>query len=251
MSGTEDKKATALHRAYAGLQGQLRAGLVSSRSVIEHPVAKGDGAEANWLKMLQEHLPHRYQAEAAFVIDAQGCRSDQIDIVLYDRQYTPELYNVDGQKIIPAEGVYAVFEVKPVLDRQNVEYAGKKVASVRGLKRTSAPIVHAGGEHEPRVIMPILGGILATEPDWKPPFGEPFCAALAGAAPEERLDLGCVAAAGAFEAIHDDGGLKVSTSDADFALASFFMRLLHRLQRIGTVPAIEYAGYLKAFESPR
>ena len=251
MSGTEDKKATALHRAYAGLQGQLRAGLVSSRSVIEHPVAKGDGAEANWLKMLQEHLPHRYQAEAAFVIDAEGQQSDQIDIVLYDRQYTPELYNVDGQKIIPAEGVYAVLEVKPVLDRQNVEYAGRKVASVRGLKRTSAPIVHAGGEHDPRVITPILGGMLATEPGWKPPFGAPFCACLAGAEPEERLDLGCVAAAGAFEAIYDDGGLNVSTSDPDFALASFFMQLLHRLQRIGTVPAIEYADYLKAFESPR
>lgn len=251
MSETEDNKATALHRAYKGLQGQLRAGLVSSRSVVEHPVAKGDGAEANWLKMLQGHLPHRYQAEAAFVIDAEGNQSDQIDIVLYDRQYTPELYNVDGQRVIPAEGVYAVFEVKPILDRKNVEYAGKKVASVRGLKRTSAPIVHAGGEHEPRVITPILGGILATEPGWKPPFADAFCACVAGTAPKERLDLGCVASAGAFEAIYEDSGHKVSTSNPDFALASFFMRLLHRLQRIGTVPAIEYADYLKAFESPR
>jgi len=69
--------------------------------------------------------------------------------------------------------------------------------------------------------------------------------------PEERLDLGCVAATGAFEAIFDDKGPRISTSDTDFALASFFMRLLHRLQRIGTVPAIEYADYLKAFESPR
>lgn len=132
-----------------------------------------------------------------------------------------------------------------------MEYAGKKVASVRGLKRTSAPIVHAVGVHEPRVITPILGGILATEPSWNPPFGEPFSACLASSAPDKRLDLGCVAAAGAFEAVYDDSGHKVIISHPDVALASFFMWLLHRLQRIGTVPAIEYADYLKAFESPR
>lgn len=242
---------TSLHRTYAGLQARLSAGLVSSRSILEHPVAKGNGAEANWLKMLQEHLPHRYQAEAAFVIDAEGYMSEQIDIVLYDRQYTPELYNVDGQKIIPAEGVYAVFEVKQVLDRHNVAYACKKVASVRRLKRTSAPIVHAGGEHEPRHITPILGGILATESGWKLPFGDSFSACLANAAPEARLDLGCVATAGAFEVIYDESTHQISTSEPDFALASFFMRLLHRLQRIGTVPAIRYTDYLKAFERSR
>ena len=142
-----DAAETALHKAYAGLQEQLRAGLTSSRTVIDHPVAKGAGTEANWLKMLQDHLPRRYQAETAFVIDAHGRQSHQIDIVLYDRQYTPELYNVAGQKIIPSEGVYAILEVKPILDRANMEYAGQKVASVRRLQRTSAAIIHAGGEH--------------------------------------------------------------------------------------------------------
>jgi len=166
VTSSRETAQTALHKAYAGLQEQLRVGLTSARTVIDHPVAKGAGTEANWLKMLQDHLPRRYQAETAFVIDARGQQSDQIDIVLYDRQYSPELYNVAGQKIIPAEGVYAVFEVKPVLDRANVEYAGRKVASVRALSRTSAPIIHAGGEQEARALTPILGGILATEPGW-------------------------------------------------------------------------------------
>jgi hypothetical protein len=121
VMGSDDTAETALHKAYAGLQRQLRAGLTSSRTVINHPVAKGAGAEANWLNMLQGHLPRRYQAETAFIIDAGGRQSEQIDIVLYDRQYTPELYNVAGQNIIPAEGVYAVLEVKPLLDRANLE----------------------------------------------------------------------------------------------------------------------------------
>lgn len=60
--------------------------------------------------MLQKHLPHRYQADKAFVIDSNGESSDQIDVVVYDRQYTPLLYNHDGQMFVPAESVYAIFE---------------------------------------------------------------------------------------------------------------------------------------------
>ena len=240
-----------LNEAYAGLQARLQAGLISSRSVIEHPGAKGSETEANWLDMLQGHLPRRYQAEAAFVVDAEGRQSEQIDIVIYDRQYTPELYNVAAQKVIPAEGVYAVLEVKQTLNKGNIEYAGGKVSSVRNLNRTSAPIVHAGGEHEARPLTPILGGILATASGWNPPFGDSFAASLTERWPEQRLDIGCVVDAGGFEAVYDDDGLKTRTSSPEHALAFFFLRLLHRLQRIGTVPAIDYDTYLTAFERPR
>lgn len=126
-----------LRQAYAGLQAQLTAGLHSSRVVIDHPGSKGAGTEVNWLEMLQAHLPKRYQAESAFVIDSDGKQSEQIDILLYDRQYTPELYNAKGQRIIPAEGVYAAIEVKQVLDKKNLIYASDKIASVRRLKRSS------------------------------------------------------------------------------------------------------------------
>jgi len=237
-----------LNEVYAGLQTRLRAGLISSRSVVDHPGAKGAETEANWLDMLQGHLPRRYQAETAFIVDAEGHQSEQIDIVIYDQQYTPELYNVAGQKVIPAEGVYAILEVKQTLNKGNIEYAGGKVSSVRNLNRTSAPIVHAGGEHEARPLTPILGGILATASDWNPPFGDSFAASLSERSPEERLDIGCVVDAGGFEALYDDDGLKLRASSPEHALAFFFLRLLHRLQRIGTVPAINYDFYLKAFE---
>ena len=237
-----------LNEVYAGLQARLQAGLIASRSVIDHAGAKGTETEANWLDMLQGHLPNRYLADTAFVVDAEGHQSEQIDVVIYDRQYTPELYNVAGQKVVPAEGVYAILEVKQTLNKGNIEYAGGKVSSVRNLKRTSAPIVHAGGEHEARPLTPILGGILATASDWNPPFGDSFTASLTERSPEERLDIGCVVRAGGFEAVYDDDGLKIRTSSPEHALAFFFLRLLHRLQRIGTVPAIDYDIYLTAFE---
>lgn len=243
-----DAAPTALHRAYAGLQDQLKANLQASRSVIDHPVAKGSATESNWLKMLQDHLPHRYQAETAFVIDANGQQSDQIDIVLYDRQYTPELYNVDGQRVIPAEGVYAVLEVKPELDRGNVIYASDKIASVRRLQRTSAPIVHAGGEHNARELTPIIGGILTTTSGWTPPFGNAFAKSIKDLTDDFLVDLGCIAMAGAFETTRSTEGTNIETSGQDFALAFFFLRLLRRLQRLGTVPAIDYNTYLATID---
>ena len=241
---------TALHRAYNGLQEQLKAGLQSSGSIIDHPVAKGDGTEANWLNMLKSHLPHRYQAETAFIIDADGQQSEQIDIVLYDRQYTPELYNVSGQRIIPAEGVYAALEIKPVLDRRNIEYAAGKIASVRRLKRSSASIVHAGGEHAPRdALSPIIGGILTTSAGWTPPFGTAFTSCISGLNSESLVDLGCAATSGAFETLVDGKDRSIETCNDTVALAFFFLRLLRRLQRVGTVPAIEYDRYLEAFNT--
>jgi len=250
VSGSSEGAKNRLNEVYAGLQARLQGELNSSRTVVDHAGAKGAETEANWLDMLQRHLPHRYQAERAFVADAQGHQSEQIDIVIYDRQYTPELYNVAGQKVIPAEGVYAALEVKQALNKGNVEYAGGKVSSVRNLGRTSAPIVHAGGEHKPRPLTPILGGILATASDWNPPFGDPFTATLGERSPAQRLDIGCVVNAGGFEALYDNGAAKITISPPAHALAFFFLQLLHRLQRIGTVPAIDYDVYLTAFERP-
>ncbi|MEJ8568851.1 DUF6602 domain-containing protein [Elongatibacter sediminis] len=247
MTGSVDENHNRLNEVYAGLQEQLRAGLASSRSVIDHPGAKGSGTEANWLKMLQDHLPHRYQVETAFVVDAEGQQSEQIDIVIYDRQYTPELYNVAGQKLIPSEGVYAVLEVKQTLDKGNVEYAGGKISSVRRLNRTSVEVVHAGGEYAPRPNPPILGGILATQSEWNPPLGEAFHNCLAERPEEEKLNFGCVLDAGGFEVSYDGDELKTQISSREHALAFFFLRLLRSLQRIGTVPALDYDAYLAAF----
>jgi hypothetical protein len=43
------------------------------------------------------------------------------------------------------EYIYAVFEVKQGLTRQLIRDAGRKAASVRSLRRTSVPIISAGG----------------------------------------------------------------------------------------------------------
>lgn len=114
-----------------------------------HPGAKGNVSEGEWVALLQKHLPERYRVDNAFVIDSEGHISQQIDVVVYDRHFTPELYLQQGERLIPAESVYAVYEGKPNLSAEHVAYAREKVTSVRGLTRTSAPIYHAGGTFPP------------------------------------------------------------------------------------------------------
>lgn len=89
------------------------------------------------------------------VIDHKGNVSQQIDIVIYDNWYTPFIFNQNGFKYIPAEGVYAVFEVKPDIGgtsagKHNIVYAGEKVASVRRLMRTSTHMINSGQKYAPR-----------------------------------------------------------------------------------------------------
>jgi hypothetical protein len=78
--------------------------------------------------MLNNYLPERYFVDNAFVLDCEGKLSDQIDVVIYDRQYSPFLFNQNFVKYIPAESVYAVFEVRQEIDLGNLKYAGGKVA---------------------------------------------------------------------------------------------------------------------------
>jgi hypothetical protein len=104
-----------------------------------HPVSKGDASEVVWLEMLQTYLPRRYQAAKAHVVDSEGAFSDQIDVVIFDRQYSPFVFSHEGQVVVPAESGYAVFEAKQSIAATETEYAHRKAASVRRLHRTASP----------------------------------------------------------------------------------------------------------------
>ncbi|HEX8205120.1 MAG TPA: DUF6602 domain-containing protein, partial [Solirubrobacteraceae bacterium] len=124
---------------------------LATAGVHWHPTAKGDVGEANWIAALDGRhgangfLPSRYAVSSAFIIDADGNRSDQIDLVVHDAHFCPLFFEKAGHRYVPAESVYAVFEVKPELNRDYVLYAAEKAASVRALRRTSVPIVWMAG----------------------------------------------------------------------------------------------------------
>lgn len=230
---------------FLGLQKSLVAELETSRSSINHPGTKGDATETNWISMLEKYLPKRYQVSKAFVIDSKGGISQQQDIVIYDRQYSPFLFNHVGALYIPAESVYAVLEVKQNLSAGHVKYAGEKIKSVRDLYRTNAAITHAGGKiDKPRELFPILGGLLTLESDWSPAFGDAFTASLKTLPAEGRINIGCSLKNGSYSIAYNAAGEPIAEiKDGDVVLLSFFLQLLSELQSLGTAPAIDIVAY--------
>ena len=128
-----------------GLHDEIQQKLATARKALVHPGTKGDASESVWLEMLQLYLPQRYRATKGHVVDSNGKFSDQIDVLIFDRQYSPFIFQFQGQTIIPAESVYAAFEAKQTINAEQVDYAHKKIASVRLLHRTSLPIPTAMG----------------------------------------------------------------------------------------------------------
>jgi hypothetical protein len=244
-----------LHQLLMQKQEQLVAQLHAA-NVVEHPVAKGDVGELNWQATLDGRngkagfLPERYAMSGAFIIDANGTTSDQIDLVIHDAHFCPLFFEAGGHRYIPAESVYAVFEIKPELNRENILYAGAKAASVRALHRTSVPIVHAGGTFAPREPFEILAGIVARKSGWSPAFDEPLTEALAELEPWGRLDFGATAEHGAFEVSYEGGVPELSISETDGGLMFFLTHLYTRLQQLGTVTAIDLAEYGRPLEAP-
>jgi hypothetical protein len=234
-----------LSKIFRELQVQMLSHLHTTQATVTHSGTKGGATETQWLDMFRRYLPQRYCADRAFVLDCDGTLSDQIDVVIFDRQYSPFHFNQDGIFYVPAESVYAVFEVKPELNAGTIKYAGEKAASVRRLRRTSAPIPHAGGTYAPKAPPHIIAGILCTKGGWHPAFGGPFRAALQ-LTPEERLDLGCVLDAGSFYVNVDAKTDKIETNTKEVALVSFWLRFLELLQTAGTVAALDYSEYRRA-----
>lgn len=215
--------------------------LTKVRTTLQHPTSKGDASEQVWIDLLNRYLPKRYRAAKAFVVDSKGAFSEQIDVVVYDRQYSPLIFELKGQKIIAAESVYAIFEAKQSANRERITYTQDKAKSVRDLHRTSLPIPHAGGQYPPKPLHHILAGLLALESEWSPPMDETLTRHLQGGPPAGRLDLGCIAAHGYFV---------IEPSSNDYAMhtagrhaTAFLYRLVSMLQQSATVPMIDVQAY--------
>ena len=113
-----------LQQSFALQQAMLECQLKFSRLSITHNATMGNINEKYFIDMIKNYLPDRYAIDTGIVIDSEGKTSDQIDIIIFDNQYTPTLLDQNDHRYIPAESVYAIFEVKPHIDRNYIKYAG-------------------------------------------------------------------------------------------------------------------------------
>lgn len=238
-----------LKELFYGLQSQMISKLSTNRHSIAHPGAKGDASELNWIQWLKEYLPKRYCVDKAFVIDCDNNISDQIDIVIYDQQYTPFAFKQDSVIYVPAESVYAIFEVKQELNKEYLEYAGKKAESVRSLRRTSAPIRHAGGSYSPKPLEKIIAGILTLSSSWTEPLGKSFKDCIDSLSGNQRIDMGCALQSGSFKIHYGDTSVDIEKSTQEESFIFFFLKLLMDLQQLATAPAIDIEAYAHVLDS--
>lgn len=227
-----------LQRILAKLHEDIEHRLGAAREVFGHPVVKGNATEEIWRSLLETYLPRRYQVATAHVVDSQGVFSDQMDVVIFDRQYSPFVFSYEGQTVIPAESVYAVFEAKQSMTAAQVDYAQKKVASVRALHRTSLPVPTVNGLAAAKPLQHILGGLLTFESDWNPPLGDPLINALKQGG--VSLDIGCSAAHGTFW-VDDKQNYEIVLGGKP--ATAFLLELIARLQMSATVPMIDVRAY--------
>ena len=237
-----------LARMFLRVQEQMLADLAVGET-FEHPTASGAATEQQWIALLNRYLPRRYRASSAFIVDAAGRRSRQIDIAIYDHFYSPLLFPHQSGLHVPAESVYAVFEVKHELTRQWLRDAGRKAASVRALHRTSVPVIAAGATRPAIRPRPILAGVVAVSAVWRGTFQEKLPDLLRRMPPNERLDLGCILREGAFEWMPSSRSHLVRLSTAPESLLFFIVRLLERLRSMGTAPAADLMQYARSLTS--
>ena len=237
-----------LRDAFLVKQRHLLAALEIVPEFTSHGTTLGDDSEANWVRALREFLPARYGVAKGHVMDSRGATSDQIDVLVYDAQYTPLLARTSsGDLFIPAEAIYAVFEVKQEMNKRFMDYAGTKIASVRKLHRTSVPIAHAGGTYAPKPPTAILGGLLTTRNGWADLEGEAAVNAVLSLTGDRTVNIGCALRSLSFNR-PDDPAENIEYSESDTTLLFFLFRLFNRLQALGTVAAVDIGAYMNRLD---
>jgi hypothetical protein len=229
MARRPDSAHLDLHDVFRHVQSRLLADLALSHS-FEHPTAAGTANENLWLNLFANYLPKRYRAAPAFIINASGRRSRQIDIAIFDNHHSPLLFPHTSGDHIPIESVCAVFEVKPTISKQWLRDAGAKAASVRALQSNKRPI---------------LAGLLAETSVWKPEsFSANVTRAIHSLPARHSIQYGCALAHGAFE--HLD---KLHTASSEQALIFFLLRFIRQLNALGPTPEPDLLAYLERHDS--
>jgi hypothetical protein len=250
MKKKEDHKID-MRQMFLSLQKAMINDLENIRKNIDHEPTKGEGSENIWIQFLTDHLPHRYSITKAKIVDHFGNTSDAIDVVIYDRQYTPFVFNKAGIKYVPAESVYAVFEAKQKITASYLRYASNKIESVRRLSRTSAPVIDKGVKKPAPELFKILGGFICLENSWKHSISEEksFYSYINSLEGNKSIDIGCIINDKSFANDLSKGKNEIIYSNKDETLIFFFLKLVYELQQLGTVRPIDLNQYINQLDS--
>ena len=129
------------HKLYRSVlsksQKKIAASIEQARSAIPHAAEKGSSIENIIRAELKELLPYKIGVSHGFVIDSNGKKSKQMDIILYDKLNTPRVFSSPCAQIFPVESTYACGEIKTKLDGKELIDVFEKCGSYKDLERKS------------------------------------------------------------------------------------------------------------------
>ena len=82
-------------------------------NVTNHQLTAGSYREEIWADFFKRIVPKKFNiARSVFIIDSNQNVSKEVDIAIYDEQYTPYIFNYGLIKFIPVEAVAATVQCK-------------------------------------------------------------------------------------------------------------------------------------------
>lgn len=109
-----------------------------------HGGLTGDSREVMWLEFFRKIIPKKYSlAQGVIIIDSEGNHSNEVDIAVFDEQYTPYVFQHNSLKFIPIEAVAVAIECKSSnFDVDNLKVWSdnikKLVPKTKGIARMAA-----------------------------------------------------------------------------------------------------------------
>lgn len=81
--------------------------------VDNHHLTAGHNREKIWLDLFRQIIPMKFAIkQGVFLIDATGKVSNEVDIAVFDEQFTPYIFNYGNIHFIPIEAVALVVQCK-------------------------------------------------------------------------------------------------------------------------------------------
>ena len=108
-----------------------------------HPGEYGEYREDLLKRFLKLYIPENFGISSGFIITSTGEISHQCDIIVYDKEKTPKIQNMESQRFFPIETVLGVGEVKSTINTigELNEYLRKlsKLKELRSLVKDPTP----------------------------------------------------------------------------------------------------------------
>lgn len=114
----EEKHLRKIINNYQNLEGDIVKQLIFE---WVHGTMMGGNREVVWKDLFDRIVPKKFKIErSVFIIDSNGNLSREVDLAIYDEQYTPYIFQYGLLKFIPIEAVAAVIECKSSYPEDNI-----------------------------------------------------------------------------------------------------------------------------------